>query len=480
MKRASLLAIIMLALIGCAGERIAAAPTSDPLRWPYLQKTTPTEVTVVWTTTASGTSTVQYSVDLSYSAVVTATSRLANVSAPAPYDTYMVHSAHIAGLLPDTAYHYRIFTGGTNLLPAEDLTFRTAPDPSANRAFTFLVVGDSGTGDPAQTDLRDRMLEQPADLILHAGDIAYSSGTYAQYETEVFAIYQALFARLPFFPTPGNHDYRTNHAAPYLDLFELPENAWRAGDKERYYSFDWGNVHFVALDTEDSLSQVSDVATDDMADWLAADLAATDRFWKIAYLHKPPYSSGGHGGNSTVLQKLVPILEQYGVNMAFSGHDHDYERTYPILGNQVSSVEAGGVIYVVTGGGGASLYPVLAGWWTAFVQSAYEFARVDVDGCQLRLRAIGRTGTVLDDTTVNRCVVPTPTVCAIPQDVDGSGQVDVADIMQVVAYWNVPAGVPQYDFDSDGDVDVMDVMWVAVAWGQSCTSAARTGISPAG
>jgi len=456
------------ALTACSGSPSSAAGGADPLRGPYLQHTTPTGLTIVWTASTPLTGTVRYSTDLSYGDVVTASSRVADVAASPPYDHYVVYTAEIGGLSPDTMYHYRIYSGGNALLPTEDLTFRTAPDPSTTGPFSFLVVGDSGTGSSAQKGLRDRMMEQPADLILHVGDIAYSSGTYDQFETYVFSVYQPLFARLPFFPTPGNHDYRTDHAAPYIDMFNLPDNAWRAADRERYYSFDWANVHFVALDTEDPLAQVSDAASDDMADWLAADLAATDRFWKVAYLHKPPYSAGAHGGNSAVRQRIVPLLEQYGVSVVFAGHEHNYERTYPIRGGQVSTVADGGVVYVITGGGGAALRAVGSGWWTAYATSTHEFSRVDVNGCELRLRAIGLAGETLDDYTLNRCVAPTPTACFLPQDLDGSGQVDLADIMLIVSHWHSPAGVPEYDLDADGDVDVADIMSVVASWGSVC------------
>lgn len=457
--------VLLLGLVGCAWPSARAAPAADPIRGPYLQRMTPTSVTVVWTTAATATGSVHFSTDLSYSQVVSVTARIVDVAATPPYDHYTVHSAGIGGLATATLYHYQIFSGDQNLLPTQDLTFRTAPDPAASVPFTFQVIGDSGTGSTAQQNVRDRMMEHPADLILHAGDIAYSSGTYDQFEQYVFAIYAPLFDHIPFFPVAGNHDYRTDHAAPYLDLFDLPDNAWRAGDQERYFSFDWGDVHFVAVDTEDPLIQVSGSATDDMADWLAADLAATDRFWKIVYLHKPPYSGGAHGGNSTVRNVIVPILEQQGVDLVFAGHEHNYERTYPILNDQVSTVADGGVVHIVAGGSGASLRAVTPGWWTAYAESVYEFVRADVDGCQIRLRAIGVTGNVVDDYTLDRCA---PTPCVLPFDLDGSGQVDLADIMLVAAFWNDPDGVPQYDLDGDGDVDVVDIMQVAAAWGQAC------------
>ena len=109
---------------------------------------------------------------------------------------------------------------------------------------------------------------------------------------------------------------------------------------ERWYSFDWGDVHFVALDSE----RTGPV----QAAWLDADLTANQLPWTIVYWHKPPFSSGEHGSDGATRAQFVPILEKHKVPLVLNGHDHDYERTTP----------QNGVTYVVTGGGGVGVRPV--------------------------------------------------------------------------------------------------------------------------
>ena len=146
----------------------------------------------------------------------------------------------------------------------------------------------------------------------------------------MFGVYAELFESLPFFPAAGNHDYETLQGAPFRDVFALP------GDSgEKWYSYDWGAIHFAALDTE------SDYAT--QATWLEADLAATHRAVEDR-LHASPAVLVGqarlrHCGCATCSRR---VLEKHRVQLVLAGHDHDYERMIP----------QNGVAYVVTGGGG--------------------------------------------------------------------------------------------------------------------------------
>ncbi len=418
-------------------------------RGPSLHSTTETGTTIVWTTDVSATSQVRYSTDLSYASVAPATTRYI-----APLDAYE-HQVHLTGLTPGTLYHYKVYSGGADMLPGEDLTFRTAP-PASTLTFTFIALGDSRAPGPGRAAVRDRLLTETFDLAVHTGDIA-ANGTYAEFESDYFTAYRDLIKRVPFFPITGNHDYGAVDAAPFRDLFVLPENAWRPGDRERYYSFDWGNAHFVALDTETPLNQIGEAATDDMADWLAADLVATDRFWKFVFLHKPSYSAGPHGSSVAVQTRLVPIFETYGVSVVFAGHDHDYERTYPIRAGAVSTVADGGVVYYVTGGAGAPLYPVGFGWWTAFAQSTYHYVRGEVVACRLTLRAIDADGIEFDTYVLDK----------LPAELTADGVVDGDDIQVAAFKWH---GVhdPRFDLYPDGRLDVVDVQLVAQGWGTDC------------
>jgi hypothetical protein len=117
----------------------------------------------------------------------------------------------------------------------------------------------------------------------------------------------------------------------------------------------------------------------------------------------------------------VPLFEQYGVNVVLTGHWHDYERSKPIRNGQVSTIEAGGIVYLVTGGGGAGLVNVGSPPWnqrTAAKASLYHLALIDVAGCSLRIRGVrtisgaGDTfddSDTFDDYTINRCGGGQPT-----------------------------------------------------------------------
>ncbi len=369
-----------------------ATPTLTPTpdvsllqRRPYLMSLTGTALVIGWTTSSDVPGEVRIG-----ERVYPATRRALPSGA-------WQHEAPISGLQPGTAYSYTVTVSGR---PAYIASFRTAP---TSGPVTFVAFGDAGSGSASQQAVRDRLAQTPFDLALIAGDIVYDRGTYAEFETRYFAVYAALIDHLPFYTAPGNHDYATDRAAPYLALFSLPRQALREPDQERYYSFDYGDVHFVALDTNAPLEYVGDAATDDMADWLMADLRQTTRPWKVVFLHHPPYSSGLHGSQALVRDKLVPLFEQGGVNLVIAGHDHNYERTLPIRGDRAASFAEGGIVYIVTGGGGAALYPLGASWFTAFSRAIHHITRVTLAGCQAQIEAIDAAGAAFDRATLQRC-----------------------------------------------------------------------------
>lgn len=129
----------------------------------------------------------------------------------------------------------------------ELLEFRTADDGP----FTFLHFGDSGTGDDRQAQVARRMAGERAALVLANGDLAYPLATYEAVDRLYFSRYEGQMARVPFFAVLGNHDCGVDNGVPLLSALAAPG----AGQAEgRYYSFDWGNVHFVALDSNGLLT----------------------------------------------------------------------------------------------------------------------------------------------------------------------------------------------------------------------------------
>ena len=367
---------------------------SDNLVWkPYLQQLTHNGVVVLWTTTTGANSAVRYSTDTSFRTVVNGASRHLN-----ELDIQM-HRVELTGLQPDTTYYYKVYTEGQDLLSEEVLSFKTAPPVGSTTPFTFLAFGDFGKDSKSQERLRDQMLRDAFNFILTTGDNAYGDGTYGQFDRNVFQIYGDIFKRAAIFPTLGNHDYHKNDGAPYLDLFDLPDNAWRLDDSERYYSFDYGNVHFVGLDSNIPLRAADNAASDDMLDWLRYDLSQTTQPWKIVAFHHAAYSTGKHGSSSRVQSRLAPIFEAYGVDLVLNGHDHIYQRSKPLRGGQVTTVEEGGIVYIVSGAGNQASYACGEADWSAvaYCSESYGlYSRITVNGNSLLVEAIDEDGIVKD------------------------------------------------------------------------------------
>lgn len=343
-------------------------------RQPYLQQVTTDAAMVGWVTTAPSGAFVSLSDSAGH----------VLASTPGTIEQYAMRTAlenqlwsRLHGLKAGSIYCYEV---GDATGPLTNRTgFKTAPAADDAAPVRFLAFGDSGGGGADQHALLEQMYTVPFDLMIHTGDLAYDSGTIAQFEDNVFGVYADLFRNIPFFPAAGNHEYKTLSAAPFRGVFNLPGNSG-----EKWYSYDWGRVHFVALDTE------ADYAT--QATWLDSDLAATTLPWKIVYLHKPPYSSGMHGSDMSLRQRLEPVLQKHHVQLVLAGHDHDYERIKP----------QNGIMYVVTGGGGMGTRTVGTSSFTAFSHDVIHFVYAEVGVDELVLHAIDGTGREFDSVVISR------------------------------------------------------------------------------
>src|SRR5919107_1519720 len=289
------------------------------------------------------------------------------------------HVAALAGLDPGSTYHYRV--GGVVESPSKG-SLRTAPAGEDSR-FGFAVVGDSGSGGKGQLAVAALLGRLEPDLVLHTGDVVYPAGEQRHYERRFFAPYRNLIKTVPLFPVLGNHDVRKGNGAAFLENFHPPLGS--VGSTKRYYSFDWGNTHFVALDSE---LYHGDRGADpeEQRDFLERDLATTRKRWRIVFLHRSPYGSSRHGGDEKVREDLEPHFVKHGVGLVFSGHDHVYERTVPIRS----------VTYVVSGGGGRRLYAAGRSARTVSSVSAHHAVLVRVDGGHLSLEAVEAGGTDVD------------------------------------------------------------------------------------
>jgi 3',5'-cyclic AMP phosphodiesterase CpdA len=430
-------------------SRAAHAQAANLVWKPYLQQVTDTSAVVLWTTQSGSAAAVDYGTTASYGSTASGDIRTLDTL------NYRLNRVELHGLAPNTTYYYSIQTDGAAMLPDQVLKFKTAPSNGSDTPVTFLAFGDYGLGTRTQRNLRDHMLTEPFDFIVTTGDNAYSRGAYDEFDTRVFQVYGDLFSRGGVFPAPGNHDTYTANSTPYLDLFDLPTNALRAADSERYYSFDYGSMHIVVLDTNAPLNVTDADATDDMFDWLRADLSATRQPWKIAVFHSPPYSTGNvHGSDGRVRSRLIPVFEQYGVQLVLTGHDHIYERSKPLRGGQVITAAQGGITYVVSGAGSAASYGCgNAAWVATRVCSANYgiYNRVTVTPATLKVEAVRDNGNVIDTFALtNTSSAPPATPIDLP------GHIEAEDYRaggEGIGYHDTTAGNTGGAYRQD-DVDI--------------------------
>lgn len=320
----------LLLLIGFCGGRGWAQTVT---RGPYLQSGSHTSVVVRWRTDVATDSRVRFGTNLADLNFVVDDST-----------STTEHEVLVPGVAPDTKFFYSVGTATGTLAGNDPNHFMvTAPPPGTATPTRVWVIGDAGTQTADQVGVRDAYEDftglRHTDLWLMLGDNAYLYGTDLEYQLAVFNVYTNLLRKSVVWPTLGNHDTYSveasgNHA--YFDIFTLPTNASAGGvasGTEHYYSFDHGRIHFVCLDSMESVRSPGGA----MARWLTNDLASTTSDWIVAFWHHAPYTRGSHDSDEELeliemRQNLVPLLEQGGVDLVLSGHSHSYERSYLLDG----------------------------------------------------------------------------------------------------------------------------------------------------
>ena len=413
-------------------------PPLAVIRGPYLQSGTRTTVVVRWRTNVPSDTRVQFGA---------APDQLSRACIDSTLTTE--HLAVLAGLSPGTKYFYAIGTT-TNVL-AGDATHYFVTAPASAKPVRIWALGDCGTasaGHPGSQLVRDAYYafagNREPDVWLMLGDNAYYYGEDHEYQAAVFETYHDMLRRCVLWSTVGNHEtyslLNPRPNIPYFDIFTLP-TAGEAGGlpsgTEHYYSFDYANIHFVCLDSEESI-RLPDIP---MLAWLDQDLAANTNDWTIVFWHSPPYTKGSHNSDNLIdsagrlfqmRTNVVPILEAHGVDMVLNGHSHSYERSYPLKGHYGTSDtlipdmvldagsgqeddtgaylkgENGGVVYVVAGSSGWATF--LTGLHPAMHTTHLRMGSlvIDVDGKRLDAKFLRETGTIDDYFTILKDSAPAP------------------------------------------------------------------------
>lgn len=369
-----------------------------------------------------------------------------------------MHRAQLNNLQPNTRYYYAIGIWGTMLQGGDSSYYFITPPPlGGSEKIRIWATGDCGTAQATQANtLRSYQQFRGSDythLWLLLGDNAYMSGADNEYQTNFFESYMNgnIMRQTAICPAPGNHDYYAavstdDRQTAYFKNFSMPTRGELGGEPsntESYYSYNYGNVHFVSMDSygTENMQKMYDT-TSAQIQWLRRDLAANRQLWTILYWHHPPYTKGSHNSDTeqdlvAIRQKVLPVLERYGVDLVLCGHSHNYERSYflrnyyaneadfdinthtvntssgrydsatnacPYIKNTPTSE---GIVYVVAGSAGwatttSAGYPHDAMYYS---QSAYGGSlAIDIEGNRLDAQWISESGVVEDQFTMMKNV----------------------------------------------------------------------------
>ena len=304
-------------------------------RQPYLQLATPDSVVVRWATPVPSRSLVTVTKVSDLTARTYGSDRMARR-----------HKVVLSGLESRTAYRYRVGDPPDGSIDTGPFQFKTPPRSEQPLDARVWVLGDPGTGDAnaiaVMKGFQSYNGDHALDFLIALGDLAYPDGRESEYQRSLFGVYADILSEAPLWPALGNHDghrsFSSLQKGPYFRLLTLPSNGEAGGatsHTEAYYAFDYGDAHFIALD-----SYGSDRTVDgEMATWLRRDLElTTDKRWTIAFWHHAPYTRGSHNSDHDrrgreMRENIVPILEEFEVDLVLGGHSHSYERSSMIEGH---------------------------------------------------------------------------------------------------------------------------------------------------
>ncbi len=452
------------------------------VRGPYLQLGTSTSMTIRWRTSAATTSKVWYGENTA-NWLDSSTLLLDTVD----------HEVTLTGLQPGTKYFYAV--GDTNgilqydlvgLFPGEQVGgdnnhyLITSPNIGEDQPVTIWALGDAGLKDANQRAVRDGFYthnqDPHSDVVLFLGDNAYDTGTDPEYQAACFEnMYERTLINSVVWPSPGERDILSvdtmTGVGPYYDIFTMPQNGEAGGvasATEHYYSFDYANIHFISLNTEDGVSRFQ------MKNWLQQDLNATSQDWIIVYFHKTPYYT-----STEFRTDFLPILEAGGVDLILNAHKKFYARSF--LTNDNYGIEGSfdtttmaldisngkrdeegaymkppgivadtGTVYVTAGSSGSFTMNVdtFPFWSTQVGAPDMGSLRIQVLGNELDVEFIDQSGNVVDYFAMSKGIGQWPEV-SITSPTDGmvydtlqeiSIQADASDsdgtITKVVFYAN--------------------------------------------
>ncbi|MBK1438840.1 metallophosphoesterase [Parapedobacter sp. ISTM3] len=359
---------------------------------PYLNAVTAESIQLVWETDRPARAIIRYGESLPLT-----DSLVLSMQAGEPHGggvSSHIRKVKLDNLKAATPYFYEIeaIDADGDTIRSGICTYSTAKPAAA--PYAFAIIGDTEGRPHINNRIAHLVWDERPDFGLHLGDITDGGDRGNKYEWnyEYFTGMGQLVERLPFFPVSGNGE---GDLYWYLRYHSLP-------DTQAYYYFSYGNADFFMLDS----NRPEEFAPGGKQyQWLEEKLSASTARWKFVAHHHAVYSADEDDyGNSwkgkaalgdAQIQRIVPLYEKYGVDMVFYGHLHTYQRTFPLIGNQVDKQ---GVIYIQAGGAGGNLedFTPTRAWYNAKTYRGYHYCTIHVTGGDLNLKMYDIDGRLRD------------------------------------------------------------------------------------
>jgi predicted phosphodiesterase len=373
-----LAAPLALSLILCAcGGKGNSAPQAALLRGPYLQNVSQNLMIVDWISDNAAPGKVVFTDEKGSSKSV------ASYVFPIGEGSkiyYYKNEAILGGLKPSSAYTYKV-AGVSN--PSGESTFYTPPGTDS---VNVVVYGDNrpeflGMENPNHAAVTAEISKvTPLHLLINTGDLVYTGDVLDEW-MNFLEIEGPILRRAPLFFAPGNHEGTKRDLM--LKLFDTPATTASA----YYYTVNYGNAQFIFLDS------MTDITTGSRQyNWLKETLERSKTIYNFKYkfvvLHHPLYSGITRldYDKDALRNNIGPLIENYSVDIVFSGHNHLYEHIGPV----------NGIHYITTGGGGAPLYDVQQASMPAVAASVYNYVVMNISTGKIELTAMDLQGGQLD------------------------------------------------------------------------------------
>ncbi|WON77728.1 phosphodiester glycosidase family protein [Serratia sp. UGAL515B_01] len=315
-----------------------------------------------------------------------------------------VHHATLNGLAAGSQYLYQIGEGADK---SDIYQFTTADNSDEVRIHLF---GDTQTqdsdninnGSPLVGELLAKMESQlpKQDLILHVGDFTDDISLYQLVRRFLEQVEgQDKASSVPLVIAQGNHEVINDGATKYASMFSYPyAHSLPFPVSKAVYSFDYNNAHIAVITAEVSTDKV----WQEMMAWLREDMKASNKQWKILISHRPPYEANPVSGNGLVKKYLPPVVDETGVDLVLSGHDHIYSRSVPLKQGQL---DPAGATYLIAGSDSAKFYDAGLAGIVPFADVLFDtniqvFTTLHIKGDAMEIQTRTLYGDLVDSHTI--------------------------------------------------------------------------------